>query len=115
MILQKQSPGNHLGRSWLTSFLLCTNHPACDTLLGTLRFVSPKDRLRSRNVFSVGQGASEQYQMVALEQMLSFAFLLFVRMVGQGVGGQVWPRAGHTVGAQTVLVGRDLQGSRSGG
>ena len=31
-ILQKQPPGNHLGRSWLMSFLLCTNHPACDTL-----------------------------------------------------------------------------------
>lgn len=57
----------------------CTNHPSHDTLSCVLNFISPNDRLRSRNVFPVGQWASEQYQMLALERMLSFAFVLFGR------------------------------------
>lgn len=49
--------------------------------------------------------ASEQDLMAAPAHMPSFAFLLFVRT---GRRGQVWPRAGHAVGAQTMLAGGGL-------
>lgn len=83
------------------SFLLCTIHPARDTSSCMLSFVSPNEKLRSRNVFCWLMGLLASDGSPGMSAVIGF---FIVQEDGKG-RSDPWPGAGHRVSAPTTLVG----------